>query len=80
MKIEKMNAYTHVASALAHEVRGPLTAVLGYAQLLTEQQKNPEFQNYVDSILRETRSLRDVMNKIQVFSGDSDTELCNTKI
>ncbi len=76
----KMNAYTHVASALAHEVRGPLTAVLGYAQLLTEQQKNPEFQNYVDSILRETRSLRDVMNKIQVFSGDSDTELRDTKI
>lgn len=76
----KMNAYTEVASALTHEVRGPLNAILGYAQLLTEQQKTPEQQTYVDSILRETRALREVMSKVQVFSGESDTEMRDTKM
>jgi len=39
---ERLSAFSHMASALAHEIRNPLTTVKGFAQLLTSAEYDAE--------------------------------------
>lgn len=69
---EKMEASMRVASALAHEMRGPLASILGYAQNIVAQAPGTEILQSTDSILRETRSARAVLDKLLGFAGEDE--------
>lgn len=66
----KMEAYRSVASALGFEMRGPLTSILGYSQMVLARSQDPEVVSSVDSILRESRSARDILDKLFSFAGE----------
>jgi signal transduction histidine kinase len=69
-----------VASALAHEMRGPLTSILGYSQMIIASNPDQEIIKSVDSILRESRSARSVVDKILGYAGEDLKEKNATKL
>jgi two-component system NtrC family sensor kinase len=77
---DKLDASVRVASALAHEMRGPMTAIMGYSQMILAQTPTDEIVKNSESILRETRSARDVLDKLLGYAGENVQEKINMKI
>lgn len=67
---DKVQTSMRVASALAHEMRGPLTSILGYSQMILSKTPEKEIIANTDSILRETRAARDVLDKLLGYAGE----------
>ncbi len=67
---EKMDAYTKMASAVGHELRMPLLAILGYGQNLLTKVSDPESKKTLEALVNEARSSRAVLDKIFNFSGE----------
>ena len=57
---ERLAATGEIAASLAHEIRNPLMAIKGFAQLLKETQDPAETEEYSDIIVKET----DRMNRL----------------
>lgn len=77
---DKLDASVRVASALAHEMRGPMTAIMGYSQMILAQEPAEEIVKNTESIQRETRSARDVLDKLLGYAGENVQEKINMKI
>lgn len=77
---EKTEAYRQVAAALGQEMRSPLASILGFSQMVLAKTQDPEVVQAVESILREARSSRDVLEKLVTFTGEHSTEKTDAKI
>jgi len=66
---EKMKAYTQVASSLSHELRSPLTAILGHAQL-AKNQMTGSGNEHLEKIETEARAAREIVQKLLIFAGE----------
>lgn len=63
-----------IASAVGHEIKGPLTSVLGYCQMILANSKDTQVVEPTESILRETRSIRHILDKLLAFAGEKNFE------
>jgi len=79
-QVEKAEAYRQVAAAMGQEMRAPLASILGFSQMVLAKTQDPEVVQAVESILREARSSRDVLEKLVTFSGERNTEKIEVKI
>lgn len=77
---DKVQTSMRVASALAHEMRGPLTSILGYSQMILAKQPEADIVSSTDSILRETRAARDVLDKLLGYAGEEIKEKNSMKV
>ena len=77
---EKMEAYRKIASALAHDLRGPLNSILGFGQTVLPQVQTPEAQKKMDQLLREARGSRELLDKLLSFAGENTTSKSELKI
>ncbi|UOF01103.1 sensor histidine kinase [Bdellovibrio reynosensis] len=77
---EKVEASMRVASALAHEMRGPLASILGYSQMILAKTPESDIVQSTDSILRETRAARGVLDKLLGFAGEEVKEKNSLKV
>lgn len=80
MQKEKVEASMRVASALAHELRGPLAAILGYSQMILAKSPESDVVQSTESILRETRSARGVLDKLLGYAGEEVKEKNSMKV
>lgn len=80
LQTEKTEAYRQVATALGHELRAPLASILGFSQMVLAKTQEPEVVQAVESILREARSSRDVLEKLFTFSGERISEKTEARI
>ncbi len=67
---DKMKAYVQVASSLSHELKAPLTSILGNAQLATSQIQEEAPKEYLRKIEKEARIARDIIQKLLTFAGE----------
>ncbi|KYG66011.1 two-component sensor histidine kinase [Bdellovibrio bacteriovorus] len=79
-KKEKMQASMKVASALAHEMSGPLASILGYTQTILAQSPSSDVTQSADSIIREARSARGVLDKLLGYAGEKSQEKNSLKL
>ncbi|NUN05480.1 MAG: sensor histidine kinase [Bdellovibrio sp.] len=77
---EKLNASMRVASALAHEMRGPLASILGYSQMILAKNPQDEIAQSAESIVRETRGARSVLDKLLGYAGEEVQEKNSMKL
>ncbi|QLY26110.1 sensor histidine kinase [Bdellovibrio sp. KM01] len=77
---EKVQTSMRVASALAHEMRGPLSSILGYSQMILAKHPEGEIVDNTDSILRETRAAREIINKLLGYAGEEIKEKNSMKV
>lgn len=77
---DKLQMSMKVASALAHEMRGPLASILGYSQMILAKNPEADIVDPTESIIRETRSARVLLDKFFGFAGEAMTEKNAMKI
>ena len=53
---------------MSHEIRTPLNAIMGFIDILQEENKNKEFTNYIDIISDSSKNLLNIIEDILDFS------------
>ncbi len=68
LQSEKMSAVGQLISGVAHELNNPLTAILGYAQLLETEPIGVRAQDYVRKLYLQTQRTHRVVQNLLSFS------------
>jgi len=74
IKIEKMSVIGELTSAVAHELRNPLTIVGGFANLLLKSNLTDEQREYLNIISSEIKRTESVVDHVLDFSRASKNE------
>jgi two-component system NtrC family sensor kinase len=61
-------------------MRGPLISILGYSQVILSKNPEKEVVDSADSILRETRAARSVLDKVLLYAGEEVKEKHTMKL
>ncbi|GIV16030.1 MAG: hypothetical protein KatS3mg022_1465 [Armatimonadota bacterium] len=63
-----------ILSRFNHDVRAPLTAIVGFAELLGDEQLTPEQQVYVQRILEATDKIVAILDEVQKVLNEVEQE------
>lgn len=68
IQMEKMAAVGRLASGVAHEINNPLSAILGFTQLLLRTHSEPELKGDLEKIDSEAKRIRTIVRDLLGFS------------
>ncbi len=68
LQSEKMSAVGQLISGVAHELNNPLTAILGYAQLLESEELNPRVQDFIGKLHKQAQRTQKIVQNLLSFA------------
>ncbi len=68
LQSEKMSALGQMISGVAHELNNPLTAILGYAQLLEDEPLEPRHREYMEKIFKQAHRTHRIVQNLLSFA------------
>ncbi len=68
LQSEKMSAVGQLISGVAHELNNPLTAIVGYAQLLEQEPLSARAIDFVQKLYKQTQRTRRVVQNLLSFA------------
>lgn len=64
----------HISSRFNHDLRAPLTAIVGFAELLGDENLTPEQHVYVQRILEATDKIVQILDEVQKALNEAEQE------
>lgn len=77
---QKLEVASRIASTLAHEMSGPLASIMGFSQMILAKKPDAEIEQTAQSIVREARATRTVLDKLLGYAGEEIKDKTETKI
>jgi len=68
LQSEKMSAVGQLISGVAHELNNPLTAILGYAQLLENEDLNTRVRDFVQKLYKQAQRTHRIVQNLLSFA------------
>jgi len=68
LQSEKMSAVGQLISGVAHELNNPLTAILGYAQLLEGEALEPRIRDYIEKMHKQAQRTQRIVHNLLSFA------------
>lgn len=75
VQAEKLSSIGQLVAGVAHELNNPLTAVMGYSQLLVNLDLEPKVKEYVDRIRTGAERSRRIVQNLLTFAGRRELHL-----
>ncbi|HWX55237.1 MAG TPA: GAF domain-containing protein [Verrucomicrobiae bacterium] len=70
LQSEKMSAVGQLISGVAHELNNPLTAIMGYAQLLEGEQLEPRIQEFIHKLQKQAQRTQKIVQNLLSFARE----------
>ncbi len=80
VRVEKLASVGQLAAGIAHEIGNPLSAILGYASILLREEKDPEAQQYLGYIEKETERIQRIISGLLEFSRPMDVQVRELRV
>ncbi len=74
-RTEKLNALSHLAASIAHEVRNPLTVVRGFMQLLKEKKSDDTEQRYINMMINELDRAEEIIHNFLTLAKPQNEDV-----
>ena len=68
IRSERFSALGEMAAGVAHEIKNPLNAIMGFSQRLSDKLQEPSLRKYADIISEEVRRMDTIVNDVLEYS------------
>ena len=74
VRSEKLAAIGQLVAGVAHELNNPLTSIVGYSELMTDEIKDGPARQKLDKMLREAKRMRRIIENLLRFARQNNLE------
>ena len=72
-ELEKLAVVGELAAGIAHEIRNPLTSLMGFTQVLKERVMDVEVHNYLGIMMEELDRINQIINEFMFIAKPGDS-------
>ncbi len=80
VRSERFSALGEMAAGVAHEIKNPLNAIMGFSQRLSGKLQEPSLKKYADIISEEVRRMDTIVNDVLEYSRPDKAHKENSSV